>query len=169
MNHYHWTEKLERLYRKAVDSYQAGQHDPESLFTPEEMLDLSSIGLRPIHVYDYAEDWCKYGEPSWNEFLLVAAARRDFYLYEQHAAEPKPLLDESALPAKTDAIEGIEWLPRITKKAFCFLEGTLPPTIMYGCGGDRRFLKERDIHLGDFLRMTWAVRGDPQKILKYLK
>ncbi|MCX7869175.1 MAG: hypothetical protein N2322_04405 [Terrimicrobiaceae bacterium] len=169
MNHYHWSEKLEALYRKAVKACESGARNAEDIFTRQETLELSSIGLQPINVFDYAEDFVKYGEPGWNEFLLVAAARRDYYLYELHCAQPSPPIAESDLPAKTDAIGGIEWLPRITRKAKCFLEGTLPHDIMYGCGGDRRFLKQHDLHLADFLRMTWAVRGDAEKILKFVR
>ena len=169
MNHYDWSAKLQALYNKALRAYQQGVSDAGALFTQEESLELSSVGLKPINVFDYVEDFVKYGEPGWNEFLLVAAARRDYYLYELHCARPAPPIREADLPAKTEAIEGIEWLPRITLKARCFLEGTLPHEIMYGCGGDRRFLKQHDIHLADFLRMTWAARGDAAKILKFLR
>jgi hypothetical protein len=40
---------------------------------------------------------------------------------------------------------------------------------MYGCGGDRRFLKEHDIHPADFLRMVWATEGDHGKILTFVR
>ena len=169
MNHYDWTEKLQILYRKALQAYESGVRDLHSLFASDEILELESIGLRPINVFDYVEDFVKYGEPGWNEFLLVAAARRDYFLYQLHGAPPQTSISESQLPAKTDALGGIEWLPRITRKAQCFLEGTLPHEIMYGCGGDRRFLKQYDIHLADFLRMTWAVRGEAHDLLKFIQ
>lgn len=169
MNHYDWTSKLRKLYQKALDAYQAGSRNSEEIFSNEETLELSSIGLRPINVFDYVEDFVRYGEPGWEDFLLVAAARRDYYLYELHCAPAGNPIAESDLPAKTDAIEGMEWLPRIALKAKCFLEGTLPHEIMYGCGGDRRFLKQYDIHPADFLRMSWAARGDVSKLLKFVR
>jgi hypothetical protein len=40
---------------------------------------------------------------------------------------------------------------------------------MYCCGGDRRFLKEHDIHPADFLRAIWASGGDTAKLLAYVQ
>jgi hypothetical protein len=40
---------------------------------------------------------------------------------------------------------------------------------MYGCGGDRNFLKKHgDIHLADFLRRLWAAGEDDTKITDWL-
>jgi hypothetical protein len=169
MNHYDWTSKLNVLYHKALGAHRGAERDASRVFTKGEVAELWSIGLRPIHVFDYAEDFASYGEPAWEEFLLVAAVRRDYFLYEQHRADPGPAIREQDLPLKTEEIEGIAWLPRIFRKAQCYLAGTLTPEIMYGCGGDRRFLKERDVHLGDFLRMSWAAKGDISHLLEYFR
>jgi hypothetical protein len=40
---------------------------------------------------------------------------------------------------------------------------------MYGCAGDRRFLKEHDIHPADFLRAVWASSGDNTKVLAFVR
>ena len=77
--------------------------------------------------------------------------------------------DSSSLPQKPEELDGIPWLPRIIAKATCFLEGGLCLDIMYGCGGDRRFLKEHDIHPADFLRIVWASGGNNEKVLTSFK
>jgi hypothetical protein len=77
--------------------------------------------------------------------------------------------DADALPPKTEELDGIPWLPRIIAKAGCFLKGGLCHEIMYGCGGDRRFLKEHDIHPADFLRVVWGTEGDKEKMLAFVR
>ena len=169
MQSYHWTRKLREIYDKAVALYQQGNRALESYFTPEETAYLSSIGLRPINLYDYAEDMNASGEPDWNTVLLMAAARRDYFLVHQKGITSSGVTEATELPPKTEALDDIVWLPRIIKKARCFLEGGLCHEIMYCCGGDRRFLKDQDIHPADFLRAVWASGGDNAKVLAFVR
>ena len=169
MKSYLWTRTLREIYDKAVALYQQGNRDLESYFTPEETAFLSSIGLRPINLFDWAEDMNASGEPDWNTVLIIAAARRDYFLVHQKGVTATSVTEATEFPPKTEALDGIPWLPRIIKKARCFLEGGLCHEIMYGCAGDRRFLKEHDIHPADFLRAIWASGGDNAKVLAYVK
>jgi hypothetical protein len=166
---YLWTRRLRELYDKAVDLYRNGIRELGSYFNAEETAWLTSIGLRPINLYDWAEDMVSAGEPDWNSVLLIAAARRDYFLVHQKGVTQKSITESSELPPKDAELEGITWLPRIIAKATCFLRGGLCHDIMYGCGGDRRFLKEHDIHPADFLRAVWASGGDQTKVLAFVK
>ena len=78
-----WTKQLRAIYDKAVSLYREGNRDDASYFTEDETSFLASVGLRPINVYDYAEDFVTSGEPDWETYLLIAAARRDHFLFEQ--------------------------------------------------------------------------------------
>jgi hypothetical protein len=169
MTAYHWTEQLRKIYDKAVDLYRGGNRDLDSYFTPGETAWLSSVGLRPINLYDWAEDFTGSGEPDWNTALLIAAARRDYFLVHQQGVTATTVTEAAELPATTEELDGIPWLPRIIAKATCFLKGGFCHDIMYGCGGDRRFLKEHDIHPADFLRAVWASGGDQAKVLAYVR
>lgn len=169
MQSYLWTRTLREIYDKSVALYQQGNRDLESYFNAEEVAFLSSIGLRPINLYDYAEDMNASAEPDWNTVLLMAAARRDYFLVHQKGTTSSSVTEASELPPKTEELDGIPWLPRIIRKATCFLEGGLCHEIMYCCGGDRRFLKEHDIHPADFLRTVWASGGDKTKVLAFVK
>ncbi len=164
-----WTSQLHALYDKALALYRNGNREEASYFTPEETAFLESIGLRPIHVYDYVEDFAGSGEPDWETYLLIAAVRRDYFLYAQKQAANPKVTDASELPPKDAELGGIRWLPRIIRKAECFLEGGLCHDIMYCCGGDRRFLKTHGIHPADFLREIWASKGDPEKVLAFVQ
>ena len=85
--------------------------------------------------------------------------RRDFFLSVQKGKPSTAVLVEAALPAKDEKAKGIEWLPRIIPKAKAKLRGELPATLMYCCGGDRRFFKAHDILPAEFLSLVWR-NGD---------
>ncbi len=164
-----WTHALRRLHDQALTRYRAGERVPESFFTSEETAFLASIGLRPMHLYDFAEDFLAGGEPDWETTLLIVAARRDYFLREQGGRASTLEITEPQLPPRKAELGGIPWLPRIVEKARRFLAGELCREIMYCCGGDRNFLKSHRIHPADFLRVVWASRGDDAKVLAYVK
>ncbi|MEO7933421.1 MAG: DUF5069 domain-containing protein [Chthoniobacterales bacterium] len=164
-----WTQQLHSLYDIAVGKYRSGVRGADTYFNDDETTYLASIGLRPIHLYDYAEDWVGRGEPDWDTVLLMVAARRDYFLHEMHRHWSVTPILETDLPSKDEVYAGIEWLPRIIPKAQAFLEGALPPEIMYCCGGDRKFFKTNGLHPADFLRMVWATKADPDKLVCYIK
>ena len=163
-----WTTNLGAAYDKAVILYRDGKRNDATYFTDDEKSFLASVGLRPINVYDYAEDFVTFGEPDWETFLLIAAARRDYFLFEQKGVANPAEIRADQLPPKRATLAGIPWLPRIIEKGRCFLEGALCHDIMYCCGGDRHFLKEHSLHPADFLRAVWSAKGDDQNILAFV-
>lgn len=163
-----WTTKLRAIYDKAISLYRSGQRDDATYFSPDEISFLASIGLKPINVFDYVEDFVSSGEPDWDTYLLIVAVRRDYFTFEQKRVVSGEEIRANQLPARRATLSGIPWLPRIIKKARCFLEGALCHDIMYGCGGDRHFLREHEIHPADFLRAVWASKGNDQKVLEFV-
>lgn len=164
-----WTRRLREIYDKALARYQGGDRDLAGYFTDDEKAFLASIGIRPINVYDYVEDFVDAGEPDWDTALLIMAARRDYFLYEQNGVPNNCETSADQLPPKNAEMDGIPWLPRIIAKARCFLQGGLCHDIMYCCGGDRKFLGKFGLHPADFLRAVWAAHEDDAKILKFVK
>ncbi|HKK18672.1 MAG TPA: DUF5069 domain-containing protein, partial [Opitutales bacterium] len=67
-----------------------------------------------------------------------------------------------------DEVQGIVWLPRLMPKALAKIRGELPPETMYGCGGDRKFFKEHDIHPAEFLRATWAYENESERLVEWV-
>jgi hypothetical protein len=73
------------------------------------------------------------------------------------------------LPGRGNELGGLPYLPRIITKARAKLRGELDPDLMFGCGGDRSFLRKHgDIHPADFLRHVWAARDNDQAIVDYV-
>jgi hypothetical protein len=169
MNHYSYHRSLHALWTDAVEKYQRGNRHPASYFGAKELRALASVGLGVMDVYDYAEDFAGRGEPDFATFLMICEARRDYFLNIQKGVPSEERLDPETLPAKTDAVRGIEWLPRIIPKARAKLRGELPAEIMYGCGGDRKFLRENNIHPAEFLRAVWAWDDEEDRIIDWVE
>jgi hypothetical protein len=155
MKHYDFAEKLHALWDKAGRLYAQGQRDVPTYFTADEQAFLAANGVTAQHLYDYAEDFIAGGEPTWNTALAIELVRRDYFLNAQDGKASAAVLDEAKMPAKTDAVRGIEWLPRIIPKTKAKLRGELPPSLMYCCGGDRKFFRAHDIHPAEFLSLVW--------------
>ena len=167
---YRWYHELKQLFVLSLERHRVGEHDPARYFNKEQETYLNSIGMTPQELYDFAEDHAKYdGDPDFETVLLIAAARRDYLLTAQHRQTSEHIVSLDDLPPKDAKLGGIPWLPRLIKKAEAKLRGEMPPTLMYGCGGDRRFCREYGIHPADFLRHVWAAGSDEQKILNYVQ
>lgn len=169
MNHYNFTRTFRSLYDKAITLYAQGQRDADSYFTAEERAFLRANGITPQHLYDYAEDTNNDNEPDFGTAVGVELLRRDYFINVQQGKPSTRVLDDSTLPPKDAALEGIRWLPRIIPKAQAKLKGELPPSLMYGCGGDRNFFRTHDIHPTEFLRQIWTNLDNEDALVAWVK
>jgi hypothetical protein len=160
-----WSTRFRDLWENAVAQYAAGNRQPA---TYRDAL-LDEIGYTAQELYDFAEDWVKYQAPSFETALLIAAVRRDYFLVIQHGQSTGRTIRMEDLPAKTAAVAGVEWLPRLIAKARAKLHGEMPADLMFGCGGDRNFFEKTKIHPADFLRVVWAAGDNDEKIIAYVK
>ena len=168
MDHYSYQKQLKEIWQSAVAKYESGNREPDTYFDEATLAELASVGLNTMDVYDYAEDWVTRGEPDFETFLMVCEARRDYFFKVMGSQPSAKRLDPPTLPAKTDEIGGIVWLPRIMSKAIAKLRGEMPSDIMYGCGGDRNFFKENKIHPAEFLRASWAYEDNTEKLVEWV-
>lgn len=162
------TQKLTDLHREAASHYKVGCRDPKAILSPENLAELTSLGLSSQFLYDCVDDLARYGEPSLETFLALAQIRNNYFtdvLKGRHAASEIP---EPSLPPKAAEFEGVAWLPRIIEKARCFLAGSLCADIMYGCAGDRKFLATYGATLPGFLVTVRDTQGEPHAALSYL-
>ena len=168
MKHYDFAEKLHALWDKAGRLYAKGQRDAPTYFTADEQAFLAAHGLTAQHLYDYAEDFAAGGVPTWNTALAIELVRRDYFHNVQGGRASTVVLDEAKMPAKTDSVHGIAWLPRIIPKAKAKLRGELPPSLMYCCGGDRNFFTTHDIHPAEFLGLVWRHEHNDAAIIDWV-
>lgn len=169
MNHYEFPRQFRALYDRAIARFASGARDAATLFSAEESAFLARNGLTAQNLYDYAEDHHGYGgEPGPDLALAIELVRRDYFLNVQLGRPSTTVLDPATLPAKTDAVRGIAWLPRLIPKARAKLRGELPSSLMFGCGGDRRFFRERNILPAEFLSLVWRHEQQPDAIIDWV-
>ena len=164
-----WNDTFLTLFDRCVTEFQSGNHDYATYYNQQDNEFLATIGCKPREFFDFVEDFCVDGTPSPSTALLVAAARRDYFQSIQKCIPSSKSLTANDLPTFGEEIKGLSYLPRILAKGRAKLRGELDPDLMYGCGGDRNFLKKHgDIHLADFLRRLWAAGEDDTKITDWL-
>ncbi len=168
MKNYDFADKFRALYDKAVKLYASGKTSAATYFTADEQAFLAANGITPQHMYDYAEDHNNGGEPGYDRALGIELIRRDYFLNAQGGKPSGKTLDESTLPPKSQAAQGIEWLPRIIPKAKAKLRGELPASLMYSCGGDRNFFHTHDIHPAEFLSLVWRNENNDTAIVDWV-
>ncbi len=161
--------RLKEIHRKAVLGYQNGCREAESLVPRMDIDFLASLGVPAQVLLDYAEDFARSGDPDCATFVRVVEIRRDYLRTVQKGIPATSVIPEPALPLREDEWDGIPWLPRITQKAKCFLEGSLCREVMYGCSGDRAFLRKHLLTLPGFLEKVRDSRDDRAKILQYVR
>ena len=168
MKHYDFADKFRALYDQAVKLYAAGQTGAGTYFTAAESAFLAANGITAQAMYDYAEDHNNGGEPGSDRALAIELVRRDYFLNVQGGQASRQVLDVDKMPAKSDAVQGIEWLPRIIPKTKAKLRGELPASLMYSCGGDRRFFKQHDINPAEFLSLVWRSEGNDAAVVDWV-
>jgi hypothetical protein len=168
MQHYDFADRFRALYDKAVRLHGSGHNGTDNLFTAGEAAFLAANGIGVQTMYDYAEDHNGYGEPGYDRALAIETIRRDYFLNVQQGKPSAQVLDVARMPAKTAAVQGIEWLPRIIPKTKAKLRGELPPSLMYSCGGDRNFFRTHDIHPAEFLNLVWRNENNDDAIVDWV-
>ena len=169
MDNYRWPKTFRELFDDALNAYRAGRRDATTMFEAGQKEFLAALGASAPEIFDFVEDNFHGGDPSFETALLITAVRRDYFLIVQQGRPSAQVIDMEALPAKSAALDGIEWLPRIIEKARAKLRGEMPPELMYCCGGDRAFLREHGIHPADFLREVWAAGDDTKRLVNYVR
>jgi hypothetical protein len=169
MKHYDFSEQFRKIHDKAVSLYAKGQRGAGTFFPADDLAFLAANGITAQNMYDYAEDYNNHeGVPGCDIALGIELVRRDYFLNVQQGKPSGVVLDEAGMPAKTDAVAGIEWLPRLMPKARAKLRGELPESLMYCCGGDRRFFMTHDILPQEFLSLVWRAGDNDRMIIDWV-
>ena len=164
-----WKARFRELYHSAQERYRAGSNTTLTLFEADEVYFLATIGCSSRELFDFVEDSIKWDDVEYDQVEGVTEIRRDHFVNTLRSESATSQLEANTIPAKSDEVDGIAWLPRLIVKARAKLAGELTPDLMYGCGGDRPFLRDRNSSLVDFLRVTLGAGDDDRAIIDYLK
>jgi hypothetical protein len=164
-----WSTEFRAVYDRGVAAWKSGRRTPATMFSKEDIGFLASIGCTAQELFDFVDDEQEYGEPDFATTLAVAALRRDYFLNALHGRSTGRIASMDDLPAKSAAVDGIAWLPRIIEKAHLKLRGEMPDDLMYGCGGDRQFLRSVSMTLPQFLELARDCGDDRRRIIDAVK
>ncbi len=139
------------------------------MFSPEDVKFLATIGCTAQELFDFVDDAQNWDDVDFETVLAVTEIRRRYFLEVMGGKPTGRIVPMSTLPAKSDKVDGIAWLPRLIVKARLKLRGEMDPDLMYGCGGDRPFLRERSMTLPQFLQLVWDKGGDDRAIVEAVK
>ncbi len=164
-----WEARLREIWDRGVAAWDAGRRSPATLVAPDDAAFLASIGCTAQEWFDFVDDHQRYGEPDFETTRDVTAIRRDYFLNVLGGAPAKRRATMESLPPKSAAVDGIAWLPRLIVKARLKLRGEMPDELMYGCAGDRPFLREMNLTLARFLELVRAHGDHDRAIIDAVK
>jgi hypothetical protein len=163
-----WRDTFSHLFNASVPKYQAGHQKAAGLVDEKGHAFLESIGYTEQEFFDFVEDFAKGGVPTLETALEITEVRRDYFLNEQQGQRSTQQIDMAMLPSKDAEVAGIGWLPRLIPKAQAKLRGEMPPDLMYGCGGDRKFFRTNSIDPAEFLRQVRQAGGNTQAVVDWV-
>ncbi len=164
-----WEAQFLQVFRNGAEAWRLGRRTPATMFAGPDVAFLSSIGCSAQELFDFVDDFLVYGEPDATTALEIQRLRRDYFLGVQQGRPSPHRARMEELPAKSAAVDGIAWLPRLLVKARLKLRGEMPDDLMYGCGGDRPFLRRMGTDLPEFLRWVRDAGDDDRKVIDQLK
>lgn len=165
-----WQPEFLHVWDRAVSAWHAGRQTPASMFSESDKTFLATLGCSAQELFDFVDDAQRYdGDPDFATTLAVTAIRRDHFLNTLGGKPTGHTATMSSLPSKSAEVDGIAWLPRLIVKARLKLRGEMPPDLMYGCAGDRPFLRRMKTNLPDFLSLVRDCGANDRKIVDALK
>lgn len=164
-----WQTRFRQVYDRGIAAWSEGRKTPQTMFSAEDAAFLATIGCTAQELFDFVDDFHRYGEPDYATTLAVTVIRRDYFLNVMGGKPSGRTATMESLPAKTAEVDGIAWLPRLIVKARLKLRGEMPADLMYGCGGDRPFLRKMKIDLPGFLKLVWESGDDDRRIVEAAK
>ena len=139
------------------------------MFEPKDVAFLAMIGCTAQELFDFVDDSLRYDELDFETVFAVTAIRREYFLQVMHGKPSGRVVAMGDLPAKGAKVDGTAWLPRLIAKARLKLRGEMHPDLMYGCAGDRPFLRKHHMTLPQFLQIVRAKGDDDRAIINAVK
>ena len=130
--HENWRQQFHELFFTGVKRYEAGRHSPESMFETEDTIFLESIGCSALEMFDFCDDYVRWGDVIYDHVEELQAVRLDHFQNTLNGKPAEHRMNIDEFPTKSAEVEGIAWLPRLITKARAKLAGSLPADLMYG-------------------------------------
>lgn len=127
-----WKQKFRVLFFAGVDRHQHGGQSPATMFEPDEVTFIESIGCTAQELFDFVDDYVHCGDVNYDDAEAIQAVRLEVFANELGNQPAACRMGMEEFPDKNAEVEGIAWLPRLIVKARAKLAGELPADLMYG-------------------------------------
>jgi hypothetical protein len=164
-----WKLEFRKVWERGITAWKAGRKSARTMFDAEDVAFLAGIGCTAQELFDFVDDSLSYDDLDFETVLAVTAIRREYFLDVMHGKPTGRVVPMSELPAKSADVDGIAWLPRLIAKARIKLRGELDTNLMYGCAGDRPFLRSHRMTLPQFLQLVRDKGDDDRAIVDAVK
>lgn len=159
-----WKTEFRNVWDRGIAAWKSGRASAQTMFGPEDVAFLATIGCTAQELFDFVDDSLGYDDVDFETVLAVTGMRREYFLTVMGGKLSGKVVPMSELPAKSAEVDGIAWLPRLIAKAWIKLRGEMNPDLMYGCAGDRPFLRRHNMTLPQFLQLV-RDRGDDERAI----
>lgn len=164
-----WKSEFRNVWDRGVAAWKTGRRSPEKMFSAEDAAFLQTIGCTPQELFDFVDDCLGYGDFDCATVLAVTEVRYRYFVEVMRGERTGKIIPMNELPPKSAAVDGIAWLPRLIVKARIKLRGEMDPDLMYGCAGDRPFLRRHRMTLPGFLQLVWDNGDNDRAIIDAVK
>ena len=164
-----WKQEFRNVWDRGIAAWKAGRNSAQTMFSPADVAFLAGIGCTAQELFDFVDDSLGYDDLDFETALAVTAIRRSYFLDVMHGKTTGRIVAMSELPPKFAEVDGIAWLPRLIEKARAKLRGEMNPDLMYGCAGDRPFLRSHRMTLPQFLQLVRDKGDDDRAIVDAVK
>ena len=127
-----WKTQFRAVFDAGVERRKAGCSDPDSMFEPDEVSFLESIGCSVQEMFDFCDDYVGWDDVIYGHVEALQAVRYEHFVEELDSQPACHRMEMDEFPPKDAEVEGIAWLPRLIVKARAKLAGQLPADLMYG-------------------------------------
>ena len=127
-----WKTQFRAVFDAGVERRKAGCSDPDSMFEPDEVSFLESIGCSAQEMFDFCDDYVGWDDVIYEHVEALQAVRYEHFVEELDSQPATHRMEMDEFPPKDAEVEGIAWLPRLIVKARAKLAGQLPADLMYG-------------------------------------
>jgi hypothetical protein len=164
-----WKLEFRKIWDRGAAAWKAGRRSARTMFAPGDVAFLASIGCTAQELFDFVDDALDYGDFDFETVVAVTAIRRNYFTEVMGGKSTGRIVPMHELPAKAAKVDGIAWLPRLIAKARIKLRGEMDPDLMYGCAGDRPFLRDHNMTLPQFLQLVWDEGDNDRGIIDAVK
>src|SRR3954463_16455933 len=111
-----WESEFRKIWDRGIAAWKAGRRSARTMFDAEDVTFLAGIGCTAQELFDFIDDSLDWDDLDFDTVLAVTAIRRAYFMEVMQGQPSGKIVPMRELPAKSAAMDGIAWLPRLIAK-----------------------------------------------------